>query len=88
MADEPPQETNSTLITPEQMQAAIESSGYLLEGRISSLLTQHAFFVEPNCFIPDPADNTKAIEIDVTGRYLEWVKQENRDSVCASVLVE
>jgi hypothetical protein len=31
--------------------------------------------VELNPFTPDPADLNKAIEIDVEGRYFEWVNE-------------
>jgi hypothetical protein len=88
MAEENTQSQSSGLATPEEMQAAIEASGYLLEGRIARVMTERGFFVEMNPFTPDPADPNKAIEIDVAGRYFEWVNEENKDTVSASVLVE
>lgn len=79
---------NSGLATPEEMQAAIEASGYLLEGRIAHVMSERGFFVEMNPFTHDPADPSKAMEVDVAGRYFEWVNQDNKDTVTASVLVE
>lgn len=38
MPDELPQDVNSGFATPEEMQAAIEASGYLLKGRIARLM--------------------------------------------------
>src|SRR5437899_317537 len=81
-------EQNSSLATPEEMQTAIEASGYLLEGRIAHTMAERGFFVEPNYFTADPTDPAKALEIDVAGRYFEWVNQANQDTVSASVLVE
>jgi hypothetical protein len=81
-------EQNSGLATPEEMQAAIEVSGYLLEGRIAHVMSERGFFVEMNPFTPDPADPSKVIEVDVAGRYFEWVNEDNKDTVTASVLVE
>ena len=70
------------------MQTAIEVSGYLLEGRIARLMSERGFFVEMNPFTPDPVDPSKAMEVDVTGCYFEWVNEDNKDRVTASVLVE
>lgn len=88
MAEENLPEQNSGLATPEEMQAAIEASGYLLEGRIARVMKERGFFVEMNPFRPDPADPSKAMEIDVAGCYFERVNEENKDTVSASVLVE
>ncbi len=88
MAERKAQEQYAGLATPEEMKSAIEASGYLLEGRIARVMAQRGFSVEPNCFIPDPADSGKAIEVDVMGRYFEWVNAANKDSVTASVLAE
>jgi hypothetical protein len=44
--------------------AAIESSGYLLEGRIGRVLKERGFFVEPNGFRVDPNYASKTIEVD------------------------
>ena len=88
MPEEKPPEPNSGLATPEEMQAAIEASGYLLEGRIARVMAERGFFVEMNPFTPDPTDPSKSMEIDVAGRYFEWVNEENKDTVTASVLVE
>lgn len=74
--------------TPEEMREAIEASGYLLEGRIAHVMSERGFFVELNAFRPDPAELSRAIEIDVAGRYFEWVNERNKDTVTASVLVE
>ncbi|MGI8989575.1 MAG: hypothetical protein ACR2I2_08330 [Bryobacteraceae bacterium] len=87
MADES-SDLTSSLITPDEMQAAIESSGYLLEGRIGRVLQKRGFFVEPNGFRIDPNDASKTIEIDVQGRHLEWINEGNKDAATASVLVE
>jgi hypothetical protein len=81
-------EPTNQLATPEEMQEAIEASGYLLEGRIARLMSQRGFFVEQNAFHPDPADSSRVIEIDVVGRYFEWINEANKDSVTASLLVE
>lgn len=70
------------------MQAAIESSGYLLEGRIGRVLKERGFFVEPNGFRVDPNDASKTIEVDVQGRYFEWINEDNTDTATASILVE
>lgn len=88
MPDEKPPEQNSGLATPEEMQSAIETSGYLLEGRIARVMAERGFFVEANPFTPDPAEPSKTMEIDVVGGYFEWVNEENKDTVSASVLVE
>src|SRR5690348_2600494 len=76
------------LITPNEMQEAIESSGYLLEGRIGRVLQERGFFVESNRFNIDPNDSIKTIEVDVQGRYFEWINEGNSDTATASVLVE
>ncbi len=86
MADEKPEDAG--LITPEEMEAAIESSGYLLEGRLGRVLSERGFFIEPNSFRPHPDDATKTIEVDAKGRYFEFVNEENKSTVTASVLVE
>lgn len=88
MSAETRREQNSSLATPEQMQSAIEASGYLLEGRIVRVMAGHGFSVEANQFTLDPAEPSKAMEIDVVGGYFEWVNEENKDTVSASVLVE
>lgn len=87
MTEEAPDQSPG-LITPDEMQAAIESSGYLLEGHIGRVLKEHGFFVEANGFCADPNDAKKTIEVDVQGRYFEWIKEDNKDSATASVLVE
>jgi hypothetical protein len=87
MAEETPDQS-PVLITPGEMQAAIESSGYLLEGRIGRVLKERGFFVEPNCFRVDPNDASKIIEVDVHGRYFEWINEVNKDAAMASILVE
>lgn len=87
MAEETPDQSPG-LITPNEMQAAIESSGYLLEVRIGRVLKEHGFFVEPNGFCVDPNDASKTIEVDVQGRYFEWINAENKDTATASILVE
>jgi hypothetical protein len=68
------------------MQAAIESSGYLLEGRIGQALPERWFFVEPNSFRVDPNDASKIIEVDVQGRYFEWINEGNKDTATAPIL--
>jgi hypothetical protein len=88
MAEEQQRKQTSDLPTPEEMQAAINTSGYLLEGRIARLMAERGFFVERNCFSPNPTDSGKPIEVDVIGRYFEWVDEANKDTVTASVLVE
>lgn len=88
MPDEKSTEQNAGLATPEEMQASIEASGYLLEGRIARTMAERGFFVEPNAFTPDPMEPGKAIEIDVAGGYFEWVNETNKDTVVASLLVE
>lgn len=75
-------------MTPDEMQASIESSGYLLEGRIGRVLKERGFFIETNGFCADPNDSKKTIELDVQGRYFEWINEDNKDSVTASILVE
>lgn len=84
----PPQDGKSGLVTPEEMAAAIESSGYLLEARAARVLNERGFFVQPNAFWMDPNDITKPIEVDVVGRSFEWVNEENKSTATASVLVE
>ncbi|MDX2268664.1 MAG: hypothetical protein NW208_11200 [Bryobacter sp.] len=74
--------------TPEEMQTAINSSGYLLEGRVARILADKGFFVEPNCFILDPSDPKKNVEIDVCANLGQFVNEENRDTVTAALLVE
>jgi hypothetical protein len=59
-----------------------------LEGRIARVMARRGFYVESNCFVPDPTESGKAIEVDVIGRYFEWVNEGNKDTVTASVLVE
>jgi len=88
MSEEKAQEQNTAVATTEEMQAAIDASGYLLEGRIARVMAERGFFVEPNYFTPNRVEAGKALEIDVAGRYFEWVNEENKDTVSASVLVE
>ena len=75
-------------ISPAEMTAAIEASGYLLEGRIARVMAERGLFVQPNCFYPDPSESGRSIEIDVVGQYFEWVNETNQDAVSASLLVE
>lgn len=88
MPKEKPPEPNYGPATPEEMQPAIEESGYLLEGRVTRLMGTRGFFVETNAFTPDPTEPGKAIETDVIGKCFEFVNEENKDTVTASVLVE
>jgi len=81
-------EANAASITPEEMQAAIESSGYLLEGRIARVLQERGLWAEPNAFRVDPNDANKTIEVDVIGRTLEWINEENKSTAAVSILVE
>lgn len=78
----------SDFATPEEMQAAINSSGYLLEGRVARMMTEAGYFVQPNCFILDPNDSDKSIEIDVVGNHAVLINEENHDTVIASLFVE
>ena len=83
-----PQDVNAGLATPEEMQTAIEESGYLLEGRIARIMADRGFFVQPNYFTPDPVQADNALEIDVAGSYFEVLNEDNKDTASASVLVE
>src|SRR2546423_1267263 len=84
----PTEKASADQVSPAEMTAAIEASGYLLEGRIASVAAERGFFVQPNCFYPDPSEPGKSIEIDVVGQYFEWVNEANQDTVTASLLVE
>src|SRR2546425_950840 len=84
----PPQDGKSGLVTPEEMAAAIESSGYLLEARAARVLNERGFFAQQNAFWMDPNDKTNPIEVDVVGRSFEWENEENKSTATASVLVE
>ena len=55
------------------------------KGRV---LKERGFFIETNGFCADPNDSKKTIELDVQGRYFEWINEDNKDSVTASILVE
>jgi hypothetical protein len=70
------------------MRAAIEASGYLLEGRIGRVLQDRSFFVESNGFRVDPNDPNKKIELDVHGRYFEWINENDKSTATVSLLVE
>lgn len=72
----------------EEMQSAIEGSGYLLEGRISRVMTEHGFLVLPNKFYTISAGEDSAIEIDAEGRISELIDEENGDMVSAVILAE
>lgn len=88
MPDEVLAEQDSGQASVSAMQAAIEASGYLLEGRIARVMAERGFSVEANLFTTDPVEPSKAMEIDVVGRYFEWVNEVNKDTASASVLVE
>ena len=62
MADES-QDQSPGLVTPEEMQEAIDSSGYLLEGRIGRVLQERGFFVETESFSvsSNPNDGDKTL---------------------------
>lgn len=70
MPDEKSPDQNRGPATPEKMQVAIETSGYLLEGRFARVMAERGFFVEMNRFTPDPADPSKSMEIDVGWKLL------------------
>jgi hypothetical protein len=90
MSDEKRDDGLGGTATPEQMQAAIESSGYLLEGRIAQVMANSHFDVQPNSFHSNPSDGGKAIEVDVEGSIVSLLQhtRENDDSVTARLLVE
>jgi hypothetical protein len=88
MADEKGEPTPGGFATPDEMQSGIESSGYLLEGRIARVMTELGFLVQPNRFYASPSDSEKAIEVDVDGRAFEWINETNRDAGMALLLVE
>lgn len=88
MTDEKTPDSNLGMATVEEMRSAIDASGYLLEGRIARLMAERGFFVEMNPFAPDPTEPSRSVEIDVAARYFEWVNEENKDTVTASVLLE
>ena len=87
MAD-PTVHSDSGLATPEEMAAAIESSGYLVEARVARVLTDRGFFVQRNIFCTNPNDATRPIEVDVVGRRGELVNEENKSMVTASIVTE
>lgn len=59
-----------------------------LKGVSRAFSRSAVFFVEPNVFNVDPNDADKKIDVDVLGRYFEWINQGNKDQAYASVLVE
>jgi Protein of unknown function (DUF2934) len=81
---------NDSLIQPDEIVVALQSSGYLLEGRIGRLLQQRGCFVEFNTLLKDPRNDADTIELDVHGQYFEWVSEarECKSMVMASLLVE
>jgi hypothetical protein len=87
MADEKRDVNTGGTPTVEDMRCAIENSGYLLEGRIARVMTEHGFLVQPNGFYTIPGSE-KAVEVDAEGRASEWVNEANRDTVTALLLVE
>ena len=54
-----------TSISTKQMREAVQRSGYLLEQRVSTILTKELGFVETNPVFPDP-DTGKSREIDIS----------------------
>lgn len=82
---QPPEEL---LITPDEIKAALEASGYLLEGRMGRALESKGFFVERSSFRADPRDESKSIEIDVWGRASETINKEDGSYVVAEPIIE
>src|ERR1700675_172746 len=85
---DPTPHSNPGQATPEEMAAAITSSGYLIEARVARVLANQGFFVQRNIFCTNPNDATKPIEVDVVGRRGELVNHENMSMVTASVITE
>ena len=79
---------NDDLIKPDEIKLALATSGYPLEGRIGHVLEDQGFYVELNSFRADPRDENKSIEVDVVGRLMETINEQNRSSVVAEALIE
>ena len=75
-------------ITPQEIDAAIQDSGYLLEQRAARVLEENKFEVFPNSFFPVPGDPGKMNEVNVMARTFEWIGGETWSKVSAIALVE
>jgi hypothetical protein len=75
-------------ITPQEIEAAIRDSGYLLERRASQVLEENKFEVFPNWLFPVPGDPGKTNEVDVQARTFEWINGETWSKASAITVVE
>ncbi|HWX42709.1 MAG TPA: hypothetical protein VN345_16270, partial [Blastocatellia bacterium] len=76
------------LIQPHEMKEALQTSGYLLEGRVARLLESRDFEVQLNCFWQDPRDQKQSIEIDVLGCCSEVIDTQDMSMVFADLVIE
>jgi len=74
--------------TAQEVEAAIQESGYLLERRAAQVLEENKFEVFPNWLFPVPGDPGKMNEVDVLARTFEWISGETWSRASAIALVE
>jgi hypothetical protein len=69
------------------MQLALQSSGYPLELRVSSVLERSGFMPDTNpaCFDPD---TRKSLEADIHGYNMLWISKRRSETLWVTVLVE
>jgi hypothetical protein len=75
-------------IAPQEVEAAIQESGYLLERRAAQVLEENKFEVFPNWLFPVPGDPGKMNEVDVLARTFEWISGETWSRASAIAFVE
>jgi hypothetical protein len=85
MDKEQPKSATGETIQPEAMKAAIDSSGYLLEGRVAAVLEEHGFSAHANDFVIDPRQENKTLEIDVLA-FSSRVVDDKTGSVTGTIL--
>src|SRR3990172_3153243 len=74
-------------ITVEQAKAALLRSGYLIEGRIESLLVRNGYYVEANDAYRDPSTD-KSREIDLFAITARQISRRRMDFVFNVLLIE
>jgi len=77
-----------SLIKPDEIKNALNTSGYLLEGRVAHALQNRTAHVELNRFRADPRDDSKSIEVDVWAVFPERIDQAYNSVVAAETLIE
>jgi len=74
-------------ISTKQMREAIERSGYLLEQRVESLLSQEGYFAQMNLVFPDP-DTRKSREIDIDAILGRRIYKKGYNFIFSNILCE